>query len=95
MISDLFLTHSSSYFFLREHQVKAREARKGAIPTPEQKTYFGWSSAITNNGPKFHEFDEVRDLSSSFFTQIAMSFRALTDSLFCSPFFFYSLRVVV
>jgi len=32
---------------------------KGAIPTPEQKTYFGWSSAITNATPKFHEFDEA------------------------------------
>jgi sorting nexin-1/2 len=38
--------------------VKLRDIRKGPVPTPEQKTYFGWSSSMS--APKFHEFDEVR-----------------------------------
>lgn len=41
--------------------VKARDARKGPVPTPEQKTWMGWSGTVgVNSGQKFHEFDEVR-----------------------------------
>lgn len=40
--------------------VKVRDARKGAVPTPEQKTWMGWSGTVgVNSGQKFHEFDEV------------------------------------
>ncbi len=38
------------------HDVKLRDIRKGPVPTPEQKTYFGWSSNL--GGPKFVESDE-------------------------------------
>lgn len=42
--------------------VKLREARKGPVPTPEQKTWMGWSGTVgVNSGQKFHEFDEWFD----------------------------------
>lgn len=37
--------------------VRLRDIRKGAVPTPEQKTYFGWSNQMS--AAKFHETDEV------------------------------------
>ncbi|PWN42724.1 Vps5-domain-containing protein [Ceraceosorus guamensis] len=36
--------------------VRLRDIRKGPVPTPEQKTYFGWSNQMS--APKFHETDE-------------------------------------
>ncbi|KAK0568658.1 Vacuolar protein sorting-associated protein vps5 [Tilletia horrida] len=36
--------------------VKMRDMHKGPVPTPEQKTYFGWSTSL--NAPKFHETDD-------------------------------------
>ncbi|KAE8221791.1 hypothetical protein CF319_g4905 [Tilletia indica] len=39
--------------------VKLRDMRKGPVPTPEQRTYFGWQSSL--NGPKFHETDDWFD----------------------------------
>ncbi|KAK0539318.1 Vacuolar protein sorting-associated protein vps5 [Tilletia horrida] len=39
--------------------VKLRDMRKGPVPTPEQRTYFGWSASL--NGPKFNEIDDWFD----------------------------------
>ncbi|KAL9933118.1 hypothetical protein V8E36_007836 [Tilletia maclaganii] len=39
--------------------VKLRDMHKGPVPTPEQRTYFGWSASL--NGPKFHENDDWFD----------------------------------
>ncbi|WFC95064.1 Vacuolar protein sorting-associated protein vps5 [Malassezia brasiliensis] len=36
--------------------IKARDAVKGAVVTPEQKTYLGWSQSLYN--VRFHETDE-------------------------------------
>lgn len=39
--------------------VKLRDAKKGPVPTPEAKTWMGWSGTVgVNSGQKFVEFDD-------------------------------------
>ncbi|UZJ56659.1 hypothetical protein CBS101457_005979 [Exobasidium rhododendri] len=51
--------------FLESNQfqadVKNRDQVKGPVPTPEQKTYFGWSTSLTGTTYKYHESDEWFD----------------------------------
>lgn len=58
MDDDLKLFLESSQF---QADVKMRDQIKGPVPTPEQKTYFGWSTSLTGTTYKYHESDEWFD----------------------------------
>lgn len=60
------LQHDEDFKIFMESQnfhadVKARDQIKGPVPTPEQKTYFGWSTSFTGSTYKYHETDEWFD----------------------------------
>jgi sorting nexin-1/2 len=55
---DLKLFLESNQF---QADVKVRDQIKGPVPTPEQKTYFGWSTSLTGNTYKYFETDEWFD----------------------------------
>lgn len=55
---DLKLFLESDQF---QADVKIRDQIKGPVPTPEQKTYFGWSTSLTGSTYKYHEKDEWFD----------------------------------
>ncbi|CAO1618240.1 unnamed protein product [Parajaminaea phylloscopi] len=73
----LFLESES---FARD--VKLRDARKGAVPTPEQKTWMGWSGTVGfNSGHKFHEFDDWFDSQKAYLDSLEAQLKQVVKSL--------------
>lgn len=62
--------------------VKLRVARKGAVPTPEQKTWMGWSGTVgVNSGQKFHEFDEWFDNQRAYLDSLEAQLKQMVKCL--------------
>ena len=61
------------------HDVKMRDVRKGPVPTPEQKTYFGWSSNL--GGPKFVETDEWFERQKGFLDSLESQLRLTVKAI--------------
>ncbi|KDN40095.1 Vps5-domain-containing protein [Tilletiaria anomala UBC 951] len=61
------------------HDVKMRDLRKGPVPTPEQKTYFGWSSNI--GGPKFVETDEWFERQKGYLDSLESQLRKIVKAI--------------
>ena len=71
---DLKLFLESSAF---QADVKARDQVKGPVPTPEQKTYFGWSTSLTGTTYKYHESDEWFDEQQVFLDHLESQLKNL------------------
>lgn len=62
--------------------VKVRDARKGPVPTPEQKTWMGWSGTVgVNSGHKFHEYDEWFDQQKAYLDALEAQLKGMVKSI--------------
>lgn len=61
--------------------VKARDQVKGPVPTPEQKTYFGWSSSFTGQSHRYHETDEWFDEQNVHLDHLELQLKTLVRVL--------------
>ncbi|CAO1616619.1 unnamed protein product [Sympodiomycopsis kandeliae] len=62
--------------------VKLRDARKGAVPTPEQKTWMGWSGTVgVNSGHKFNEYDEWFDQQKAYLDALEAQLKGMVKSI--------------
>jgi sorting nexin-1/2 len=62
--------------------VKVRDAIKGPVPTPEAKTWMGWSGTVgINSGQKFHEHDEWFDQQRAYLDSLEAQLKQMVKSL--------------
>lgn len=62
--------------------VKLRETRKGPVPTPEQKTWMGWSGTVgVNSGHKFQEYDEWFDQQKAYLDALEAQLKGMVKSI--------------
>lgn len=59
--------------------IKARDAVKGAVVTPEQKTYLGWSQSLYN--VRFHETDEWFNQQLEYLAQLEARLRDIVAAI--------------
>lgn len=71
---DLRLFLSSEHFHV---DVKIREQIKGPVPTPEQKTYFGWSTSLTGQSHRYHEADAWFDEQNVYLDHLELQLKTL------------------
>ena len=61
------------------HDVKMRDLRKGPVPTPEARTYFGWSNNLS--GPKFVENDEWFDRQRGYLDSLESQLKQIVKAI--------------
>lgn len=76
--ADLHLFLQSENFHA---DVKAREQVKGPVPTPEQKSYFGWSTSLTGQTHRFHENDSWFDEQKVYLDHLEMQLKTLVRTV--------------
>jgi sorting nexin-1/2 len=57
--------------------VKARDQVKGPVPTPEQKSYFGWSTSFTGTTYRYREQDEWFEEQKVYLDHLEMHLKSL------------------